>query len=221
MHRQRSPSHLECSVQFCALWYKEHSEWMNRVQLRATKVMKGLEHLLWGKSESWDLLLKRSQGYLRDVCKHLTGGDEAETRLFSMCPLACQQWATGTNGNASLGICKTWLNMIKWWQFYLNQLVYVNCISSYSHLKRIPIWMAIIVLDQDFIKFCVCAEHLSCSFFPSLLWMSYRYSMESICEVLITLVKYWFLILFYALYYSVSAANFLHNSIWQSNFFKV
>lgn len=150
----------------------------------------------WEKSESWELL-KRSQGYLIDVGKYLIEGDEADTSPVSVCSLACQ-WAMGTNGNTPLEIFKTWLDMVKWWTFDSNQLVYVNCIRSYSLLKRILIWMAIIVLDQDFIKFCMCAEHLSCSFFPSLFFMDVQQAFSWV-NMFYDLYIQWLLLIFFTI----------------------
>lgn len=186
MHRQcsRLPSHLECCVKFCALGHKEHIEPMECAQHRASKVMKGICSV----RKLWELgLVEEESGVSPDVCKYLVGGDEAEPSPFPVCPLECQ-WAMGTNGNTPLETVKTWLDKLKCWSLDSNQLVYVNSVSSYSLLKRILIWMAIIVLDQDFVEFCMCAEHLSCSFFPSLsLWMSNRHSTESMCFMIYTI----------------------------------
>lgn len=43
-------SHLECYVQFWSLQYKRAVEILERVQGRATKMLKALEHLLHKKS---------------------------------------------------------------------------------------------------------------------------------------------------------------------------
>lgn len=46
--------HLECCVQFCVPQYEKDMDTLDRVQLKATKMIKGLEHLI-AEERMWDL----------------------------------------------------------------------------------------------------------------------------------------------------------------------
>ena len=90
--------HLECCVQFWAPLYKKDRDLLERVQWRAVKMIKGLEHLHYEERLSdmclFRLLKRRLRGDLINVYKYLRFGRQRnEARLFSVL------WGNRTRGN--------------------------------------------------------------------------------------------------------------------------
>ena len=82
-------------VQFWAPQHKRDMELLERVQQRATKMMKGPEHLTGaGNVQPGE---EKAQGDLISVYKYLQGGcKEDRARLFQWCAVTGQE-VTGTN----------------------------------------------------------------------------------------------------------------------------
>ncbi|KAJ7409036.1 hypothetical protein BTVI_58141 [Pitangus sulphuratus] len=120
--------HLECCVQFWAPQHKRDMELLEQVQQRATKMIKGLEHLSCEERMRELGLFSLEKTQLRrdliTASKYLKGGfREDGTRLFSVVP------SNRTRGNGRKRMNR---------KFHLNMRMNFSTVQVTMHCNRLP-----------------------------------------------------------------------------------
>jgi len=89
--------HLEYCVQFWAPHFKKDEELLERVQQRATRMVRGLEHLSYEERLRWTCLAWKREGTLQVLLSILKAGvKKMRPDSFQCCPVT-GQGAMGTN----------------------------------------------------------------------------------------------------------------------------
>jgi len=127
--------HLEYCIQFCAPQFKKDEELLERDQQRATKIIRGVEHLSYKERLRelglFSLKKRRLRGDLKNASKYLQGGcQEDGARLTSVVPnnrkrgnghkLKHRKFHLNTRKNFfTLRVMEHWNRLPREWSFLL------------------------------------------------------------------------------------------------------